>query len=88
VPKKILLSQVVQNSDFWKFSVTGNGIGINDQYFEKIFIIFSGLIIKIEYAVTGKGLSIIKKIITSMDGKIWLESEEGKCTIFYFTLPK
>ena len=73
---------------YWMFSIKDNGIGINEQYFEKIFIIFQRLHNKDEYTGTGIGLSIVKKIINNLEGKIWVESEEGKGTVFYFTLPK
>lgn len=74
--------------DFWQFSITDNGIGINKQYFEKIFVIFQRLNNRQQYAGTGIGLTISKKIIEGMNGKIWLDSEEGIGTTFHFTIPK
>ena len=72
----------------WEFSLADNGIGIDAQYFDKIFIIFQRLNNREQYSGTGIGLSVVKKIIESMEGKIWLESVEGEGTTFYFTLSK
>ena len=75
-----------EQKDFWKFSVSDNGIGIPKAYHEKIFKIFQSL--GKETRSTGIGLSIVKKIVDLYKGEIWLESEEGKGTTFYFTLKK
>ena len=72
---------------YWTFYVKDTGIGMSDKYYEKIFGVFHRLK-DIETEGTGVGLSIVKKIINSFGGKIWVESEEGKGTIFYFTLLK
>lgn len=74
--------------DFWEFSVSDNGAGIDEKYFNKIFMIFQTLQPRDKFESTGIGLSIIKKIVETNGGKIWLESKINKGTTFYFTLPK
>ena len=77
-----------ENNKEWIFEIKDNGIGINPEYYDKIFIIFQRLHGKDEFSGTGMGLAITKKIIDKLKGQIWLVSEEGKGTTFFFTIPK
>jgi light-regulated signal transduction histidine kinase (bacteriophytochrome) len=84
--KKVYINTELTNEGIL-FSISDNGIGIDSQYHEKVFRIFQKLHSQTDYPGSGIGLAICKRVIDNHDGRIWIESEEGKGTKFCFVLP-
>jgi light-regulated signal transduction histidine kinase (bacteriophytochrome) len=82
----IIEIDVIEKEKFYQFSINDNGIGIDKKFHDRIFKVFHFL--NKSDKSTGIGLSIVKKIVNLYHGDIWIESELGKGTIFYFTIKK
>jgi len=87
-PEGIIEVRCEEKPGEWEFSISDNGPGIEKKYWDKIFKIFQTLEKNPADKSTGIGLTIVKKILDLYKGRIWIESEKGKETTFFFTLPK
>ena len=76
------------NMTHWLFEITDNGIGIEKEYYDKIFIIFQRLHEQSSHKGSGLGLSIVKKVVEKLGGEIWVKSEPGEGSVFSFTIEK
>jgi light-regulated signal transduction histidine kinase (bacteriophytochrome) len=84
----IITISAIEKDGEYHFSVKDNGIGIEEQFKERVFILFQRLHTVTEYPGTGIGLAICKKIVTLRNGRIWMDSKFGEGSTFYFTIPK
>ena len=87
-PTGLIAVGCVEHDTDWEFSVADNGPGIEPRHFKRIFQLFQTLAPKDRVESTGVGLALVKKIVEMYGGRVWLESQPGVGSTFYFTLPK
>ena len=78
----------VEQKGCWQFSLKDNGIGIEEKYFDKVFVMFQTLARRDEFESTGIGLAMVKKTVELYGGTVWVESTPGQGSTFHFTMPK
>jgi light-regulated signal transduction histidine kinase (bacteriophytochrome) len=76
--------RAMKKGELWQFEVEDNGLGIEKEYQQKIFVLFQR--VHSETTGSGIGLAVVRKVVESLDGKVWVESEPDKGSIFYFTI--
>ncbi len=87
-PRGSITIGCTSDDEWWTFSVADNGPGIDEKYHERIFQLFQTLSPRDAYESTGIGLTLVKKIVETNGGRVWVESELGRGSTFFFTLPQ